>query len=81
MSNASPYVALGVQHDFRDASSVAIGATAIRDEIPDTTGDISVGFTGSVRSGIELHLDLRYQQSTEGEKDGLRANFGFRMSF
>ena len=81
MSNASPYVALGVQHDFRDPSSVAIGGTSIRDAIPDTTGDVSIGFTGSVRSGIELHLDLRYQQSTEGEKDGLRANFGFRMSF
>ena len=81
MSNASPYLALGLQHDFRDAASVTIGATALRDEIPDTTGDVSVGFTGSVSSGIELHLDLRYQKSTEGEKDGMRANFGFRMSF
>jgi hypothetical protein len=44
-------------------------------------GDISVGFTGSVFSGAELHLDMRYQKSTEGEKNGVRANFGFRMSF
>jgi hypothetical protein len=30
---------------------------------------------------VELHLDMRYQKSTEGEKDGVRANFGFRMTF
>ena len=53
----------------------------MNDEIPDTTADVSVGFTGSVLSGVELHLDMRYQKATEGERDGLRANFGFRMTF
>lgn len=81
MSDASPYIGLGAQRDFRDASAVTIGGTTLNDEIPDTTGDVSVGFTGSVSSGVELHLDVRYQKSTEGEKDGVRANFGFRMSF
>ncbi|MBM0105007.1 autotransporter-associated beta strand repeat-containing protein [Steroidobacter sp. S1-65] len=81
MSNASPYIGLGVQHDFRRASAVTIGGTTLNDEIPDTTGDVSVGFTGNVLSGVELHLDMRYQKATEGERDGLRANFGFRMMF
>lgn len=81
MSDASTYIGLGAQRDFRDASAVTIGGTTLNDEIPDTTGDVSVGFTGSVSSGVELHLDVRYQKSTEGEKDGVRANFGFRMSF
>ena len=81
MSDASPYIGLGVQRDLRDASAVTVGGTALEDEIPDTTGDVSVGFTGSVLSNVELHLDMRYQKSTEGEKDGVRANFGFRMSF
>ena len=81
MSDASPYIGLGVQHDSRDASAVTIGGTTLNDEIPDTTGDVSLGFTGSVKSGVELHMDVRYQKSTQGERDGLRANFGFRMSF
>src|SRR5690606_5212581 len=81
MSDASPYVGLGVQRDFKDAQQVVIGGTGVRDELPDTTADISVGFTGSVRKGLELHLDLRYQQATSGERDGLRGNLGFRMRF
>lgn len=81
MRDASPYIGLGVQRDLRDADAVTIGGTTIDDEIPDTTGDVSVGFTGSVLSGVELHLDMRYQKSTEDEKDGVRANFGFRMTF
>ena len=81
MRDASPYIGLGVQRDLRDASAVTVGGTALEDEIPHTTGDVSVGFTGSVLSNVELHLDMRYQKSTEGEKDGVRANFGFRMSF
>lgn len=81
MSDASPYIQLGMERDFRDPTAIEIGDTQIADGIPDTTGDVSVGFTGHVRTGLELHLDLRYQQSTEGEKDGLRANFGFRMTF
>ncbi|MBM0106341.1 autotransporter outer membrane beta-barrel domain-containing protein [Steroidobacter sp. S1-65] len=81
MDDASPYIGVGVQRDFRDADSIMIGSTTLGEEIPDTTGDASVGFTGSVRPGIELHLDLRYQKSTEGERDGVRGNFGFRMTF
>ncbi len=81
MNEASPYVALGAQRDFIDAASATIGSTTIREELPDTTADVSVGFTGSVQPAVALHLDVRYQQSTEGEKDGVRANFGFRMSF
>jgi fibronectin-binding autotransporter adhesin len=81
MHGASPYVGVGAQRDLREASAVTVGGTTINDEIPDTTGDVNVGFTGSVFSGVELHLDVRYQKSTEGEKDGVRANFGFRMSF
>ena len=81
MHDASPYVGLGAERDFREADAVTIGGTTLEDAIPDTTGDLSVGFTGSVSSGVELHLDMRYQKSTEGEKDGVRANFGFRMTF
>jgi autotransporter family porin len=81
MYDASPYIGIGAQRDLREVDAVTIGGTTLNDEIPDTTGDISVGFTGSVFSGVELHLDMRYQKSTEGEKDGARANFGFRMSF
>lgn len=81
MTDASPYFAVGAQRDFMDADSITVGTTRIAEEIPDTTGDVSVGFTGSVRPGIELHLDLQYQHSTEGERDGVRGNFGFRMSF
>ena len=81
MDDASPYVAVGAQRDFRDADSITVGNTTLAEEIPDTTGDVSVGFNGSVRPGIELHLDLRYQKSSEGERDGVRGNFGFRMSF
>ncbi len=81
MHNASPYIGIGAQRDLREVNAVAIGGTTLEDEVPDTTGDVSVGFTGSVSSGVELHLDMRYQKSTEGEKDGVRANFGFRMSF
>ncbi|WP_230979579.1 autotransporter outer membrane beta-barrel domain-containing protein [Steroidobacter gossypii] len=81
MNEASPYVGLGAQRDFADAPSATIGSTTIREELPDTTADVSVGFTGSIQPGVALHLDVRYQQSTEGEKDGVRANFGFRMSF
>lgn len=81
MHDASPYVGLGVERDFRDADAVTIGGTNVNAAVPDTTGDISVGFTGSVPSGLEPHLDMRYQKATEGEKDGVRANFGFRMSF
>lgn len=82
MSAASPYLALGVQRDFRDAAPVTVAGTTIGEEIPATTGDVSLGFTGSVRTGVELHLDVRYQHSVDGdEKDGVRANFGFRMTF
>jgi len=81
MDDASPYVAVGAQRDFRDADSITVGNTILAEELPDTTGDVSVGFNGSVRPGIELHLDLRYQKSSEGERDGVRGNFGFRMSF
>ena len=81
MSEASPYVAIGLQKDFLDAEPILIGGTAIVDEMPDTTADLSVGFTGSVRPGLELHLDLRYQEATSGERDGFRGNFGFRMTF
>ena len=82
LSDASPYVALGAQRDFGDAASVVVGNTAVREQLADTTADVSLGFTGSVRTGIALHLDVRYQQSTAGEeRDGVRANFGFRMSF
>ena len=82
MDDASPYLALGAQRDFGDAASAVVGDTAIREQIPDTTADVSVGFTGSVQPGIALHLDVRYQKSTEGEeRDGVRANFGFRMQF
>ena len=82
MSDASPYVALGAQRDFGDAASAVVGNTTIRERLADTTADASVGFTGSVRAGLALHLDVRYQQSTEGEeRDGVRANFGFRMTF
>ena len=82
MIDASPYVALGAQRDFGDAASAVVGNTTIRERLADTTADASVGFTGSVRAGIALHLDVRYQQSTEGEeRDGVRANFGFRITF
>jgi outer membrane autotransporter protein len=81
LSNASPYLEIGGQRDFKDAEAITVGSTAIREAVPETTGDVSVGFMGSLRSGLELHLDVRYQQSTEGEKDGVRANFGFRMTF
>lgn len=30
---------------------------------------------GSVREGMELHLDLEYQRATERERDGAHANF------
>jgi outer membrane autotransporter protein len=81
MTDASPYVGFGVQRDFRDAAAPVIGGTAVREQLPDTTGDVSVGFTGTVLSDVELHLDLRYQDATEGERDGVRANFGFRVGF
>ncbi len=82
LNDASPYLGFGAQRDFGDAASVVVGNTAVREQLPDTTGDVSVGFTGSVRPGITLHLDVRYQQSTEAEqRDGVRANFGFRMTF
>jgi outer membrane autotransporter protein len=81
MIDASPYVGLGMQHDFRDASAITVGGTQLGDKLPTTTGDISAGFMGSLRPGFELHLDLRYQQSTQGERDGVRANFGFRATF
>jgi outer membrane autotransporter protein len=81
MSEVSPYVGLGVQRDFRDAESIGIGGTAVREEIPDTTAEVSIGVTGRVRDRLELHLDLRYQDATDGEKDGMRANFGFRERF
>jgi outer membrane autotransporter protein len=81
MTDASPYVGFGVQKDFRDATAAVVGGTAVTDEIPDTTGDVSIGFTGTVLSDVELHLDVRYQNSTEGERDGVRANFGFRVGF
>ena len=62
--------------------SAVVGNTTIRERLADTTADASVGFTGSVRPGFALHLDVRYQQSTEAEeRDGVRANFGFRMAF
>ena len=78
LDDASPFVAVGAQRDFGDAASAVVGNTAIREQLPDTTADVSLGFTGSVRPGIALHLDVRYQQSTEGEeRDGVRANFGF----
>ena len=78
---ASPYVALGVQHDFRDAAAITLAGTSLRDPVPRTTGDVSAGFTGSVRPGLELHLAMRYQHATSGEKDGVAATFGFRMRF
>ncbi len=81
LTEASPYVALGVQRDFEDTPDINVGGTAVRDPIPDTTADLSVGFTGSVQPGVELHFDMRYQQATTGERDGVRANFGFRMRF
>lgn len=72
MSDASPYFAVGVQHDNVDAKAITVGTTTIREKIPDTTGDVSIGFTGSVRPGIELHFDLQYPHATEGERDGVR---------
>ena len=81
MSDASPYLGVGVQRDFCDAGGVTIGATAVHEDLPDTTADLSLGFTGSVRDGVELHFDVRYQQSTDGKRDGLRGNLGFRVRF
>jgi outer membrane autotransporter protein len=81
MSNASPYVALGVEQDVLDPESVSIGATAITEELPSTTVDLGAGFMGQVKAGFQLHFDLRYQRAIEGEKDGMRANFGFRKQF
>jgi outer membrane autotransporter protein len=80
MSNASPYIGLGMQRDYRDAASVTIGGTTLNDAIPDTTGDLSVGFTGTVTEGVELHFDTRYQKSTHGRRDGVRANLGIRVA-
>jgi hypothetical protein len=34
------------------------------EEIADRTVDVSVGFAGSASSSVELHLDMRYQDST-----------------
>jgi fibronectin-binding autotransporter adhesin len=81
MDDASPFLAVGAQRDFRDTDSITIGGTTLGEQMPDTTRDVSVGFTGSVRPGMELHLDMRYQKSSEGERDGVRGNFGFRMTF
>lgn len=64
MQDASPYIGIGAQRDFRDVRAVTIGGTNVNDAMPDTTADVSVGFTGSVLSGVELHLDMRYQKAT-----------------
>jgi outer membrane autotransporter protein len=81
MSNASPYVGFGAQRDYRDAANVTVGGTTLNDVIPDTTGDVSLGFTGDMVPGVELHFDMRYQKSTHGKRDGMRANLGIRVAF
>lgn len=80
MGNASPYVGVGVQRDYRDAVAVTVGGTTLNDAIPDTSGDLSVGFTGDLAKGVELHFDTRYQKSTHGRRDGVRANLGVRVA-
>jgi hypothetical protein len=60
--------------------AITVGSTSFREAVPDTTGDASIGFMGSVGS-VQLQLVTRYQRSTAGEKDGVGANHGFRKTF